>query len=340
MNNHPALIAAGFDQFCDIIDVTKDTDEKAWLAARAGGLGASAAGAALGLSPYMSQMELHLIKTGQLNPEDISDKEAVYWGTVLEEPIARRYAEKTGREVINPECMYVCRAHPELRVNPDRFDIDEHGRLGLVEIKNTDAHLWEDWMDDGSPPWNQAQVALQSYVTRVYRGRLVALVGGNRMVIREVDIDEEFVGAIAERLIDWWDRHVVQGAMPPVDGSNSCTTALKKLWKANGATINLPKEAMGFIRTYKAAHAEMKRLEEVKAEAGNELRAILGPNSVGTWRNVPVVSNNEGSTTKLDVKAHGLAEPACHAANSKTTVGRTLRVSDSKAAKAVREEAA
>lgn len=336
---HPLLEAAGIRDRAEPVFITKASDPDAWHSQRAGAIGASEAAAALGLSPYMSPTELHLIKTGQLNAEDLSDKEAVYWGTVLEEPIARRYAEKTGRQVIDPHASFVHRDHPELRVNPDRFDIDEHGNVGLVEIKIADMHLWDDWADDGCPPWYQAQVALQSYVTGIFRGRVACLIGGNRLLIREVDIDEELVTVLADRILDWWQRYVVVGDRPPVDGSSSCTGALEKLWKANGDRMNLPAEAMEAIIDYKTAHAQIKELEEIKNEAGNRLRSILGPYSIGTWRDVDVVTWREIETNRFDQSAHKDADPTCHAAHMATSASRRLNVSDSAKAKALRQKA-
>jgi predicted phage-related endonuclease len=42
---------------------------------------------------------LWLEKTGRKEPEDLSEKEAVIWGTILEPILARVYAERTGRKV-------------------------------------------------------------------------------------------------------------------------------------------------------------------------------------------------------------------------------------------------
>lgn len=50
-------------------------DREAWLQARAGRIGGSDASAILGMNPYRTNIELWQIKTGQLVPEDISEKE-------------------------------------------------------------------------------------------------------------------------------------------------------------------------------------------------------------------------------------------------------------------------
>ncbi|MET3119984.1 hypothetical protein AAKU64_004232 [Undibacterium sp. GrIS 1.8] len=44
---------------------TKNLSREAWLDVRKGGIGSSDAGAAVGLNPYQSQLELWMIKTGR-----------------------------------------------------------------------------------------------------------------------------------------------------------------------------------------------------------------------------------------------------------------------------------
>lgn len=56
-----------------------------WLEARAGRIGGSDASAILGMNPYRTNIELWQIKTGQLIPEDISDKPYVKYGTEAEQ---------------------------------------------------------------------------------------------------------------------------------------------------------------------------------------------------------------------------------------------------------------
>ena len=51
---------------------TNDLSRDEWLTVRKGGIGSSDAGAAVGLNPYQSQLELWMVKTGRDGnlPED------------------------------------------------------------------------------------------------------------------------------------------------------------------------------------------------------------------------------------------------------------------------------
>ena len=76
------------------------------------GLGASDAAAAIGVSPYKSRFSLWAEKTGQVEPPDLSEKEAVQWGNYLQPRIAEVYADKTGR-IVRQNRADVARHHPD-----------------------------------------------------------------------------------------------------------------------------------------------------------------------------------------------------------------------------------
>lgn len=63
-----------------------------WLEERRKGLGASEAAAAVGLSPWKTNVQLWREKTGRSDPEDISGKEAVQFGVRAEGSVRRVFA--------------------------------------------------------------------------------------------------------------------------------------------------------------------------------------------------------------------------------------------------------
>ena len=75
---------------------TKTLSRAAWLDVRRQGIGSSDAAAAVGVSPYQSQLELWLIKTGRdqhlpkVDPND--EGSPLYWGTLLEPIVASHCA--------------------------------------------------------------------------------------------------------------------------------------------------------------------------------------------------------------------------------------------------------
>lgn len=94
---------------------TSALSREAWLQIRQQGIGSSDAAMAIGLSPYKSPLSLWLEKTHRKAPDDLSEKEAVIWGTVLEPVLASVYAERTGKKVRRVNAVLQC----IFRSNPD-----------------------------------------------------------------------------------------------------------------------------------------------------------------------------------------------------------------------------
>lgn len=110
-----------------------------WLKERALRIGGSDASAVLGLNPYRTNMELWQIKTGQLTPEDISDKPYVRFGMEAERYIRELFKlEHPQYKVFYEENnLWVNDKYPFGHYSADGWIIDEDGRLGVWECKTT-----------------------------------------------------------------------------------------------------------------------------------------------------------------------------------------------------------
>lgn len=82
-----------------IMSIEQMQDHQAWLNLRNKGIGGSDAGVIAGVNPWKSPFKLWLEKTGQAEPDDLSDNEAVLWGIKLEPIVAERFTEVTGKKV-------------------------------------------------------------------------------------------------------------------------------------------------------------------------------------------------------------------------------------------------
>ncbi len=110
-----------------------------WLKERSLRIGGSDASAVLGLNPYRTNMELWQIKTGQLTPEDISDKPYVRFGMEAERYIRELFKlEHPQYKVFYEENnLWVNDKYPFGHYSADGWIIDEDGRLGVWECKTT-----------------------------------------------------------------------------------------------------------------------------------------------------------------------------------------------------------
>jgi putative phage-type endonuclease len=80
-----------------------------WLEVRKQGIGSSDAATACGLNPYMSMLELWMIKTGRMQ-QNIEDESAgyapLYWGKQLEPLVAEYYSMHTNNKCVESMQCY------------------------------------------------------------------------------------------------------------------------------------------------------------------------------------------------------------------------------------------
>ena len=133
--------------------VLKDREE--WLQNRQR-LGGSDASAILGMNPYRTNIELWQIKTGQMIPEDISDKPYVKYGTQAEEHLRELFKlDFPEYQVFYEENnMWLNDKYPFAHASLDGWLMDQDGRKGVWECKTTNIlqsmqkEKWKDRIPD------------------------------------------------------------------------------------------------------------------------------------------------------------------------------------------------
>jgi putative phage-type endonuclease len=269
---------------------------ESWLAERAKGIGASEVGTILGLNPYESAFELYLRKTGQLPAKD--ESLAMWLGHEMEPIIARRYEMETGRMLADPGDFAVL-PHPDypwLRSTLDRVTEFEDGEVGPVELKSIGIDRDGDWLDGRAPLRYQPQPQIQMACMGATQAELVAIVGNRDFVIVRLERNDEFLDAIIPMLYEFW-LGVQTNRPPDVDGSESCTRALKALHPLdNGETIALPNEFADIIEYWQDLKATRKAAQTQIDLIENQIRAALGDNTFGTVDGLTV--SNKTQTRK------------------------------------------
>lgn len=149
--------------------ILKPKDHDEWLRARLNGIGGSDAGTALGKNKYKNNVELWREKTGQLIPEDISDKPAVKYGKLAEEHIRELFRLDHPEYTVDYHefYMYVNDDHPFIFATLDGELTDEKGRRGILEIKTCtiqNSNQWTEW-EDKIPDTYYAQILHQLAAT-------------------------------------------------------------------------------------------------------------------------------------------------------------------------------
>lgn len=203
----------------------KDITRKGWLDLRMIGIGGSDAGAIVGLNPHKSQIDVWLDKTGK--SKDLPDNEAMRVGRDLEQYVAKRFCEATGKKVRRRNVMFRDDQYPYMIANVDRVVVGENA---LLECKTANAYSADKWEDGKIPESYEIQCHHYMAVTGTKKVYIACLIMGIDFVVREVERDEDVIEALRKIEGDFWNDYVMEGQMPPPDGSKSAGDALKSMY--------------------------------------------------------------------------------------------------------------
>lgn len=244
------------------IERLNPSDYQEWKKMRLEGIGGSDAAVALGMSPYKSPYYLWCEKTGRIE-KDI-DNEAMRIGRDLEEYVAKRFCEVTGKKVRKSKYSYQSIEHPFMLANVDRFVVGESAGL---ECKTASA-LNRTRYDKGDIPI-QYYLQCMHYmaVTGLKKWYIAILVMGKEFHVFEINRDEEEIKILIEREKEFWDC-VVNDVEPAIDGTDSSCDALNELYPK--AT---KEEAIELINT-KDLFDRYEELKQFKKKIDDELSMI------------------------------------------------------------------
>jgi putative phage-type endonuclease len=242
---------------------TTGLSREQWLAIRNLGIGSSDAAVAVGLSQYKSPLTLWLEKTHRKEADDLSEKDAVIWGTVLEPVLARVYAERTGAKVRRVNAVLQHGKHGFMLANLDREVVGQPEGPGVLEIKTAGYHSAPQW-EDGIPVAYQCQVLHQLAVTGHAWADVAVLIGGQDFRIYRIQRDDDKIADLIEREAHFW-QHVTLDTQPDPDGSDDAATALQWLFpRDNGLTVDLS-ESVEFNALFASLLAERQRKDDAEA---------------------------------------------------------------------------
>ena len=110
-----------------------------WLKNRSR-IGGSDASAIVGLNPYKTNVELWMEKTGQIVPEDISNKPYVQYGTQAEMHLRGLFQLDFPQYKVDyvDNNMFSNDKYPWGHASLDGWLTDQEGRKGILEIKTTE----------------------------------------------------------------------------------------------------------------------------------------------------------------------------------------------------------
>lgn len=303
----------------------KDMSREEWLAERNKSIGGSDAGTILGFNKWNSPYALWAEKSGKLVPEDISDREAVRLGNDLEQYVASRFEEATGKKV--HRCNYIIRndKYPFAHANVDRMVYGENAGL---ECKTTSNYEYAKLLENGSFPetW-LCQMTHYMAVTDADHWYLAALVFGKGFYWFDVKREDSECAALMAVEADFWER-VTHNAPPAIDGTEATTEALRTVFPESdeGRTVDLSGFAAN-LELYNALGRQIKELEEQRDTQANYIKGFMGSAEKGEAGNYSVSWKSQSRST-FDRKKY---EQACGAIPQeffKTSTFRAFKITE------------
>lgn len=271
-----------------------------WLAERRKSLGGSDMGAVLGLNKYRSPFSVWAEKTGLI--AETPDNEAMRQGRDLEDYVAQRFCERSGKPV--QRLNYILRNDdaPHLHANIDRRILKESAGL---ECKTASALSMKSYVGGEFPESYYAQCVTYLAVTGWQRWYLAALVLNKAFFVYQVTtvpddecpdwcessvyVSPEEIAALKRCAADFWTDYIETGEPPAPDGADATAETLETIYAGGGGSVELFGRETALAQYFELT-AEKKELETrietikqtIMQDMGDAERAECGRYSV-SW---------------------------------------------------------
>ena len=308
-----------------------------FLAARRKGIGGSDIAAILGLNHFKTAYDVFLDKT---DPETVPsiETDATYWGTVLEDTVAKEYQRRSGNIVQRVNHMLRHPEHDFAVANIDRAIVNpniagnvrwKNGRLTtdrLLECKTANArvaHLWGEAGTDSVPDSYLLQCQWYLGITGCDIADLAVLIGGQDYRIYTIRHDADLFADMIEAAAKFWDD-CKRGIAP--DPSNMAD-ALKK-WPQHiaGKSVIVDVDIAESCARLAAISGEMENLKTEEEYLKTKVMAAFGDAEEITYQGDRLATWKTQKARRLDRKRLKEEHPDIAAEYTHETESRVFRL--------------
>ena len=241
-----------------------------WLKHRQKSIGGSDASAILGMNTYCSPYTVWADKLGKLPEKE--DNEAMRLGRDLEDYVAKRFTEETGKKVRRENNIIINPDYPFAHANVDRMVVGEDAGL---ECKTTSVMNLKRFKNGEYPENYYCQAVHYLMVTGASRWYLGVLILGAGFKVFVIDRDEQEIAALAKSEETFWE-YVKTNTPPETDGTDSTSETLTTIYpESNGNTVNLFAYEES-LKQYIAIGNQIDELKKLKDQMANNVKAFMG----------------------------------------------------------------
>lgn len=254
-----------------VLASTKDMPVEEWRKLRKKSLGGSDAAVVLGLNKWKSEYSLWADKNGFI-PE-IEDNEAMRTGRDLEEYVASRFTEATGKKVRRRNYMFVHDDYEYITANVDREIVGENAGL---ECKTTNIFAKSDFESGEVPLYYYCQCMHYMAVMGYEKMYLAVLVLGKAFYWFEINRDDTEIESLINAEVEWWNKYMVGDEIPPLDGSDSTADTLEKMYPYDNGFIIHNSKLKPDVENYMNLKNRIAELKKSLDEYENKIKAGIG----------------------------------------------------------------
>ena len=287
-------------------------------------IGGSDAGTIMGVNPWKSPYMLWLEKTKQVEPVEISDKLAVWFGTEEEEIVAKRFTFETGKKVKRSNFEYLCKEYPFLIGHVDRLVIGEDAGL---ECKTTSAWNKTDYENGDIPPQYYWQCIHYLMLTGCEKWYIAVKKDNTQFHILQIERNDDHIDTLLSAERAFWDL-VVNNTAPDIDGSESTSNALQKRYQNDTQDVidlSYSSTVTQCLQSIQEVDVQIDALNKIKAEYQNKIKAEIGDHE-GGFTAAYKVSWKTQNRSSIDAKRLESEHPEIYQKYLKTTQSRVFKI--------------
>ena len=249
----------------------KTANHDEWLELRSHYIGGSDAAAVVGLNAFASPYSLWAEKTGKV--PGFGGNLATEVGTFLEEFVAQKFAQETGKKVRKCNHSFLNSQYPFAIANIDREIVGEDAGL---EIKTTDSLNMKKFKGGEYPANYYCQCVHYLAVTGKQRWYLAVLIGNKEFLWFTIERDEAEIAALMGAEQDFWEL-VKTDTPPAVDGAQATTTAVSAIYADSDNSVRCDLFSyQADLDEFTALNRQIKELESRRDEHANRVKAFMG----------------------------------------------------------------
>ena len=249
-------------------------------------IGGSDVAALFGLDPYKSYWRLWHEKAGNIEPEDVSQKDEVKFGVKMETAIAVWFSEENKLEYhytdyIGSKNINNFGGKPDFYI--EKTPLENNPNMGVLEVKTTGYNSYKLWVN-GEPPIHY-QLQLQTYMglSGMKWGMLAILVDRKLLPPFEYEFRPKVFSAIEQKVVEFW-QSIKEGREPDPTQADTNLAFLQRELSDETVDLSDHKELARLLSIYKSYDAAYRGANERRNIAKEDIKNLLLKEKIGAKR--------------------------------------------------------